>query len=133
MLRRKGVVLHSHNCVFCTQDTEETLQHLFLNCPLSLNFRQTFCQSIGLHVPALLRSIDVIMSFRRQLSTPFFIEIIILGCWSIWMTRNDFIFKNLQPSLKACQLTFKKEFALAQLRVKSSLVDLMKEWINNIL
>ena len=55
-------------------------------------------------------------------------EVIILGCWGIWMTRNDLIFQQLIPSVQSCRFTFKKESALALHRAKNSVVDMMKEW-----
>jgi hypothetical protein len=36
---------------------------------------------------------------RRDLRVPFFMEIIILMSWSIWKSRNDWIFNNIDPSL----------------------------------
>ena len=119
------MALQSHDCVLCDHNTMKTLQHLFLLCPLA----NQFWASIGLTVPAFDNYIDVIISFRRQLDIPFFMEVIILSCWGIWMTRNDLIFRNQHPSLQGCQNTFKKEFALALHRAKNSVVDLMNERI----
>jgi len=104
----------------------ETLQHLFLLCP----FANQFWASIGVSIPAFDNHTYVSISFRQQLSIPFFMEVIILGFWSIWMSRNDFIFRGQHPSLQGCQHIFKKEFALALHRAKSSVIDLMKEWID---
>ena len=58
-------------------------------------------------------------------------EVIILGCWGIWMTRNDLIFQQLIPSVQSCRFTFKKESALALHRAKNSVVDMMKEWTDS--
>ena len=129
LLRRKGMELQSHNCVLCLQHSDETLEHIFLLCPMAVQF----WSSLGLFIPAFNNHADVISSFRRQLDLPFFMEIIILGCWGIWMARNDFIFRNIQPSLQACQFAFKKEFVLALHRAKSSHFDLMKQWIDNLM
>jgi len=46
-------------------------------------------------------------------------EIVILISWSIWITRNDFIFRNVQPTQQHAFFIFKKEFALVILRAKS--------------
>ena len=49
------------------------------------------------------------------------------------ITRNDFIFRILQPSVQACQTMFKKEFVLSMHRAKSLISDGMQEWIDNLL
>jgi hypothetical protein len=127
LLGRKGMILQSHDCVLCDQNSRETLDHLFLTCPLATQF----WASLRLMVPAFHIHTEVIASFRRQLNTPFFMEVIILRCWGIWMTRNDLIFRKLIPSVQRCRDTFKKEIALALHRAKSSVVDMMKEWIDS--
>jgi len=127
LLRRKGMLLQSHNCVLCNHHSDETLEHLFLLCPMAVQF----WTSIGLLIPAFTNHNDVFISFKRQLNLPFFMEIIIRGCWSIWMVRNDFIFRNLRPSLQACHAIFKKEFVLALHRTKSTQIEAMKAWIDN--
>ena len=103
LLRRKGMELQSNECVLCTQHIDETLEHLFLLCPMAIQF----WNSIGLIIPAFNTCTEVMMSFRRQ-----------------------FIFRNVQPTLQACQVTFRKEFALALHRAKNSHFDMMKEWID---
>ena len=35
LLRRKGMELQSNECVLCTQHIDETLEHLFLLCPIT--------------------------------------------------------------------------------------------------
>ena len=64
-------------------------------------------------------------SFRQQIQQPFFMEIIVTMCWSIWSVRNDAIFRNAQPSIQSCKAVFKREFAQVILRAKSSLVPLL--------
>ena len=79
LLRPKGMELQSNECVLCTQHIDETSEHLFLLCPMAIQF----WNSIGLIIPAFNNCTEVMMSFRRQLNLPFFMEIIILGCWGI--------------------------------------------------
>jgi len=74
---------------------------------------------LGLTIPAFNNPADVVASFRRQLNVTFFMEIIILGCWGIWMTHNDFIFRQIDPSVQTVH------------RAKNSIVDILKEWIDN--
>jgi hypothetical protein len=68
-------------------------------------------------------------------SLPFFEEIIILvsyGIW-IWMTGNNFIFRNIKPTQQHAYYIFRKEFILVILRAKGPLETPMKEWIDNLL
>ena len=127
LLERKGMILQSHECVLCNQHSRETLEHLFLTCP----FATQFWASLGLLVPVFQEHVQVVSSFRRQLNIPFFMEIIILGCWGIWMSRNDFIFRQLTPSVQGGQGILKKELALATHRAKNSIKEQFQAWINN--
>ncbi|KAF8676423.1 hypothetical protein HU200_046970 [Digitaria exilis] len=52
-------------------------------------------------------------------------------CWAIWMVHNEFIFRNIQPSLQGCKDHFIREFALVILRSKRHLPELMSLWIDN--
>jgi hypothetical protein len=53
-----------------------------------------------------------IPSIKVHLRQPLFMEIIILICWSIWTTRNDFIFEGLTPSLYRTRRKLKDELHL---------------------
>jgi hypothetical protein len=46
MLRRKNMELESYNCVLCNTQVEETIDHLFINCP----FASQIWNLIGLQV-----------------------------------------------------------------------------------
>jgi hypothetical protein len=107
--------LEDYNCVFCaTSPTEESVTHLFLDCP----FAQTCWASLGLLVPQSVDQFDTIVMFRTQLHCPFALEILITMCWSIWSIWNDLIFRGIQPSLQRCKAVFKREFAQVTLRAK---------------
>jgi hypothetical protein len=56
-------------------------------------------------------------------------DIIIIMSWSIWMARNDLIFKGQQPNLQSVKPCFLKEFAPVIIREKSSLKQLMSSWL----
>jgi hypothetical protein len=66
---------------------------------------------------------------KEDLALPFFMEIIILLAWSIWHTRNNWIFNSLDPSVQCCRRTFKKEFSLVLHKAKPSLLPAMEAWI----
>jgi hypothetical protein len=42
----------------------------------------------------------IVDNLKAQLGLPFFMEIIVTMCWSIWMMRNDAIFKGLPRSIR---------------------------------
>ena len=76
--------LESYDCVLCHLDTEETLMHLFFQCP----FRCLLLNTLGL-APLIQDDLLITLSaFRTQLHQPFFMEIIICMCWAIWATRK---------------------------------------------
>jgi hypothetical protein len=43
-----------------------------------------------------MESID---SLTAAIGKPFSLDIVILGCWSIWRYRNDLLFKGIDPNL----------------------------------
>jgi hypothetical protein len=72
---------------------------------------------------------SIIESFRNQLNLPFFMEIIITMCWSIWTMRNDVIFRGIPHSVQRCKLVFRKEFARIILRAKATFHPLIDSWL----
>ena len=124
LYRRKNMILPDYNCVLCPSTVEESLTHLFIHCP----FSQACWASIGLNV-STDDPFDNLDQFKHQLVIPFFMEIIVLMSWSIWMQRNDFIFKGIQQTTVNCFQHFKKEFALVILRAKVRFKDSVSSWL----
>lgn len=50
---------------------------------------------------------------------------------SIWMVRNDLIFKGLPASVQRCQAIFKSEFALVILKARSSYHPAIDLWLQS--
>jgi len=71
--------LPSYSCALCTSNTEETMEHLFLHCPSA----EACWGLIGVHIPYGADIFSTIDSFKAQLHTPVFMNIVILLCWSI--------------------------------------------------
>ena len=124
LLRRKNMALPSYSCVCCSQSMEESLEHLFIYC----NFAQLCWASIGLMV-GYDDAFTTLENLKLQLRVPLFMEIIITMSWCIWMQRNDFIFRNIQPTQDQCFRHFQKEFSLVILRAKSSIKEPMSSWL----
>ena len=80
VLRRRNMVLDDYTCVGCGVGVEETVDHLFLNCPFAVQ-----CWAlINLDSSINLQPLQLLEFFRSRLQVSFFMEIIILLCWSIW-------------------------------------------------
>jgi hypothetical protein len=58
-------------------------------------------QALRVTVPQIFRRI------KSKLAVPFSMEIIIIMASSIWLTRNDWIFNNVDPSVEDCRRKFK--------------------------
>jgi hypothetical protein len=128
LLKRKNMVLQDFTCVLCNNNTEESLLHLFLECP----FAAQCWGAINIHIAQYPDPFEFLLSFRNQLGVPFFMEIIILMAWSIWKSRNDQIFRQLQPSLLGAKHSFKEEFQLLLLRLRKDYLPLAEQWIANL-
>jgi hypothetical protein len=128
LLKRKTMVLPNYNCVLCTQNVEETVLHLFLDCPFSKQCWSMF----NLRVISRSSGFQVMESFIGQLAKPLFMEIIIIMCWSIWSVRNAYIFENEVPTVQKCKAAFKATFALLLRRAKLKFSPETKIWLESL-
>ena len=128
LLRRKNMELHDYNCVLCNQITEESVFHLLIGCPFA-----TACWNwLGLQINHQGDLLHWLESFRGQLHVPFFMEIIILMCWTIWQMRTGLIFNNRPPSLQQAKGAFKSEFVLILFHAKRSYFPEIESLLNNL-
>lgn len=90
LLRRRNMHLDSHNCALCNLMDEESAHHLFVDCPFARMCWDILNVDISLNgsFPELSSQIKI------KLNTQFFMEAIILMCWTIWSTRNELIFRG---------------------------------------
>jgi hypothetical protein len=119
--------LPSYNCVLWNNQIEESLQHLFILCP----FASACCNLVNVQISSDLDPFECLDQFNQQLNMPFFMEIIIIMCWSIWKARNDLIFQGIQPSVLTSK-SFKSEFSLFTMRAKRNYFPLIDTWIENL-
>ena len=76
LLRRKRMFLQDYICVLCNANVDESLNHLFLECPFAVQ-----CWAmINIQISPQLNPFQNLQSFKDQLGVPFFMEIIILLC-----------------------------------------------------
>lgn len=69
---------------------------------------------------------------KKQIAAPFFMEIIILLSWSIWTTRNNFIFNRVQPTIQSTKQTFIHEFAMVLHRAKKKYFPDIEAWLESV-
>jgi hypothetical protein len=119
--------LPDYSCALCACGIDEEIGHLLFHC----SFSSQCWDTLNLIIPNSSDLTLITESLKRQLQTPFFMEIIVTMCWSIWMMRNDLIFNGVPHSLSRCKAEFKKEFALVILRAKASLHPDIDLWLQN--
>lgn len=127
LLQRRNMELDSYTCDLCILRRIESVAHLFLRC----NFAKACWSSIGVSFISTRPLMNISRQIKGQLPSPFYMEIIILMAWSIWTTRNDWIFQNVDPTLVDCKRHFRKELSLLSHRIKPELVASIKLWIQS--
>ena len=80
-------------------------------------------------VPASPSPLKIFEAFKIQLHLPYFMEIVLTMCWSIWAVPNDDIFRNIPASVQRCKMIFMIEFALVILRTKSAYHPTIDLWL----
>lgn len=128
LLKRKNMELPDYTCVLCNSSTEETILHLLITCP----FASTCWNWIGLQIHDQANLFQNLELFRRQLQVPFFMEILIIMCWTIWQARNGVIFDDKMPTINQAKRDFKSEFALLMIRAKRSYFPRIELWLNSL-
>jgi len=83
--------------------------------PLSLFFICLFAQACWIRMNIVLMETDPLLAveeIKEQINLPFLMDTIIIFCWSLWMQRNDIIFRGIQPTPDRCLQFFRKEWDL---------------------
>lgn len=118
MLRRRGKYLEEgYCCVLCQDTIEETIAHLFFDCPSGVT--KWFAMGIiwddelGIH--------DKVIKVKDTFPYPFFMEIFMIGAWCICNERNAFNFERKAPSLAVWKVAFKKEVTEHLFKIKPHL------------
>jgi len=116
ILRRRNMPLPSYSCVLCSLSSEETVNHLFLECDLA-----KACWSlIGLTISSEPDPFRRFQSLKLQLRVKFFMEVITIMCRSIWTVRNDVIFRGIEASSLRGLEIFKHTFRRLLWRAKKN-------------
>ncbi|PNT74499.1 hypothetical protein BRADI_1g15785v3 [Brachypodium distachyon] len=108
MLDKKNSHLQALHCVLCSMGIKETIDHLFFECPFALTCWRYICPNFIPHQSVH----DSFAAIKEELKSPFHMEVSVLVTWSIWRTRNNYIFNQIQPSFYRCKMIFKEELIL---------------------
>jgi hypothetical protein len=125
-LRRRNMELDSYSCENCLWQREEILYHLFLRC----NFAKACWNSIGITPPRISNPEEASVNLKHQLNVPFSMEIIILMTWSIWKSRNEWLFSNKDPSVLRCTQEFSRELRLIIHRARGEFDTSILNWLS---
>lgn len=120
--------LDSYNCALCNMLTEESAHHLFLDC----SFARLCWANLGIDIPFNVTLLEALEAIKEQLSTQFFMEAIILSCWTIWTVRNELIFNGLSLTPIDGQRVWLRELSLLKYRVKPGLQDQLSSWTQSL-
>jgi hypothetical protein len=71
----------------------------------------------------------MIKEAKIRYSINFLMDIIIIGCWSLWDQRNDAIFNENYPDLRRGKIKFRNFFSLNLHRAKPSFREGMQSWL----
>ncbi|XBH67940.1 hypothetical protein VPH35_096225 [Triticum aestivum] len=117
--------LEDYNCALCSGATEENRAHVFWDCQFVLECWQTL-------TPGKQRGIcayDEIQLTKFKLPPDIAMEIILMGCWSIWMSRNEKIFRRAAPRIHTWKHYLKEGQQVTQIRAKSVKAGKINVWI----
>lgn len=128
ILRRKNMALDSYHCALCNQLTEETAYHLFVDCA----FAKMCWDIIGIDISSDTPFPELVSLMRVQLNSSFFMEAVILMCWTIWTARNDLIFRGEGRNRADWSRIFFKELNLLQHRLKPGQEQQFNSWIQSL-
>lgn len=129
LLRRKTFYLESYNCALKSCQQEETVFHLFWGCPFAVRCWNYICPTRD--TPSSI--LEAIEDMKEKLRLPFFMEIVILAAWAIWITRNNLIFQQIQPSFQKWKDTYFGELNWLRFRIKRKYAPLFNAWLDGLL
>ena len=129
MLHRKNMYLPDYNCALCLDRTQETLIHLFWDCHFAFNCWNCILPNIQRGISTY----DEIGMMITLLPQDLAMEIIIMGCWAIWMVRNDKIFNSIPTSIDRWKFIFLTELHLLKFRIKEKFSDSFCSWLDTLL
>ncbi|KAJ0876617.1 putative kelch-type beta propeller, reverse transcriptase zinc-binding domain-containing protein [Helianthus annuus] len=126
-LHLRHIRLPSTSCVFCSNETE-TVNHLLVTCDTAQEVLTVIFQWMKLPLPrytlSIVQLLEFIHSHKCQKNVKRWIYAVVAAtCWCIWLMRNDFIFKQKQPSMQKL-VTDIKAISYTWIKNRAGLSDL---------
>jgi hypothetical protein len=103
----------------------KSVTHFFFIC----SFAKACWNAIGVTFISARSLFQILKQIKLKLGVPFFMEVIILLCLSIWHTRNQWMFEGVHPTIQDCRRHFITEFSLVLLRAKHQHLQDMMNWM----
>jgi hypothetical protein len=126
--RRHWKVTEDTHCVLCPTRARETRMHLFFEC----NFSQRIWNYLQIDWTLAPDMQGSLLIAKLAFGKPFFMEVIMLGCWNIWKQRNGLIFRFERPSFAAWKRAFVHDISMLGHRIKSKHHDDLMAWIGSL-
>ena len=117
--------LEDYNCALCSDATEKTVTHLFWDCQFALMCWYSI-------IPSKQRGISVYDEIHltlTKLPSAIAMDIVIMGCWGIWMSRNDKIFRMATPTVDTWKHYLKEGLQATETRTKATKAEKINSWI----
>jgi hypothetical protein len=116
----------SQNCVCC--NLNETIQHLFIDCPLAKMIWRFIFYATNLSQPRSINHMfgNWLSNQHKDFKQPIWVGVAAV-CWAIWKCRNDIVFKKMKFNL-ILQVIFRTAYWLrfwAQLQRKKQAKDIL--------
>jgi hypothetical protein len=128
LLGRKFFVLTCYDCATLECRQEETLVHLFWSCPFAEECWDFICPQRTKNLSVL----EAISNMKDLLKLPFGMDIIILASWSIWIIRNNKIFKNQEARWASWKAIYVNELRMLAFRIKKKFHDQFVDWLHTV-
>jgi hypothetical protein len=75
---------------------------------------------------------EAFADLKEKLNVPFLLEIIILAAWSIWIVRNNKIFKNSNPTIASWEAVFYYELIMVKHKMKKKYATQFSNWLHEL-
>jgi hypothetical protein len=129
MLRRRNYNIGTDfSCLTCDTGATEARNHLFFMC----SFGASCWAKIGITWNGNLQIEDMLLEAKTRWNKPLFTEVLILGAWNIWKTRNRVYFDGEAPSIQSWQRQLSQDLSTLTCRVKDSHQGLIKDLLSKI-
>lgn len=116
LARRNFNVQPDSLCALCDDGLDETVDHLFFDCP----FAKKCWDKIGISWVSDGEIHRRIERTKPLTGMPFFMEIFLLAAWELWKIRNRLVFDGAQACFNRWLQNFKDEAVLQSFHIKEA-------------